>query len=64
VSTPLAWDELAADLRSDQYTVENLSRRLAGLKKDPWDSYLNSRQSIPSASPRRGRIGRRSAGGE
>jgi bifunctional non-homologous end joining protein LigD len=53
VSTPLAWDELGADLRSDHYTVENLPRRLAGLEKDPWDGYLNSPQSILSASPQR-----------
>lgn len=50
VATPIAWDELGADLRSDHYTVENLPRRLASLKKDPWEGFLKSRQTIPSAA--------------
>jgi len=57
VATPIDWDELGADLRSDHYTVENLPRRLASLKTDPWEGFLKSRQSIPSAAranPRRG----------
>ena len=50
VATPIAWDELGADLRSDHYTVENLPRRLASLKKDPWEGFLKSRQTLPSAA--------------
>jgi bifunctional non-homologous end joining protein LigD len=50
VATPISWDELGADLRSDRYTVENLPRRLASLKKDPWEGFLKSRQTIPSAA--------------
>jgi len=49
VATPLAWDELGTDLRSDQFTVKNLSRRLAALRKDPWDGFLKLRQSLPEA---------------
>jgi len=50
VATPIAWDELGAELRSDHYTVENLPRRLTSLKKDPWEGFLKSRQTIPSAA--------------
>ncbi len=46
VSTPIAWDELSADLRSDRYTVANLPARLAALERDPWEDYSAVRQSI------------------
>lgn len=47
VSTPLAWDELGARIRSDHYTVANLPRRLASLKDDPWAAYARTRQKLP-----------------
>ena len=47
VSTPLAWPELGVGLRSDRFTVQNLEKRLATLKKDPWDGFFKLRQSIP-----------------
>ncbi|MGH2402888.1 MAG: DNA ligase D, partial [bacterium] len=46
VSTPVSWDELGGRLRSNTYTVSNLARRLARLKKDPWDGYFKLRQRI------------------
>ncbi len=46
VSTPLAWAELNAGVRSDRYTILNLSRRLAGLKSDPWEGYLTLTQLL------------------
>jgi bifunctional non-homologous end joining protein LigD len=49
VSTPVAWSELGAGLRSDRYTIENLPRRLDTLKKDPWDGFFKLRQGIPKA---------------
>jgi bifunctional non-homologous end joining protein LigD len=51
VSTPLAWDELGPRIRSDHYTVTNLSKRLASLKADPWAAYADTRQKLP-ARPR------------
>jgi bifunctional non-homologous end joining protein LigD len=48
VATPVAWDELGADLRSDQFTVKSLPRRLAALSKDPWEGFLKSRQTLPT----------------
>jgi bifunctional non-homologous end joining protein LigD len=49
VATPLAWDELGTDVRSDQFTVKNLPRRLAALRKDPWDGFFKLRQTLPQA---------------
>lgn len=46
VATPIAWDELDADLRPDSYTVLNLPRRLAALKTDPWERFLTTKQSL------------------
>jgi bifunctional non-homologous end joining protein LigD len=39
VATPLRWDELRPSLRSDAFTVENLRRRLARLRSDPWSGF-------------------------
>jgi bifunctional non-homologous end joining protein LigD len=47
VSTPLAWDELTAAIRSDHFTVANLPTRLATLKRDPWAKIDKIRQTIP-----------------
>ena len=54
VSVPLDWDELSPRLTSDHYTVANLPRRLAGLRKDPWARYWTVRQELP-AEPAAGR---------
>jgi bifunctional non-homologous end joining protein LigD len=53
VSVPLAWEELQRDLRPDQYTVENVSRRLSSLKPDPWARYFTIRQKIAAPRARR-----------
>jgi bifunctional non-homologous end joining protein LigD len=46
VATPLFWDELSPQLPPNHFTVENLPRRLAQLKEDPWAEMLKTRQSI------------------
>ena len=46
VSTPLAWDELSDEIRSDRFNVTNLMERLASLKRDPWDGIAEVRQSL------------------
>jgi bifunctional non-homologous end joining protein LigD len=48
VSTPLAWDELSAALRSDHFTVSNLRNRLSILRQDPWHGFFQLRQRIPA----------------
>ncbi|HET8609161.1 MAG TPA: DNA ligase D [Burkholderiales bacterium] len=46
VATPIGWDELTSELRSDSYTVSNLPQRLEKLRSDPWADYFGTRQSI------------------
>jgi len=46
VAVPLFWDELNLRLKSDQFNVKNLKRRLAGLKKDPWEGIFSVKQSL------------------
>lgn len=50
VSTPVAWPELSARLRSDRYTIANLPKRLDTLDKDPWEGFFKLRQGIPRLS--------------
>jgi bifunctional non-homologous end joining protein LigD len=48
VSTPLDWDELDARLQPDRFTIESVPRRLAELRRDPWEGYRVRAQSLPS----------------
>jgi bifunctional non-homologous end joining protein LigD len=50
VSTPLTWDELGPDLRSDQFDIASLPRRLASLRADPWADYAKTRQKIKTSA--------------
>jgi bifunctional non-homologous end joining protein LigD len=47
VSVPLSWDELdpKEDIRG-KFNALNVPRRLAGLRKDPWADYWETRQAI------------------
>ncbi len=47
VATPIAWEELSPDLRPNGFTVENLSKRLTSLKKDPWAEIGRIDQVLP-----------------
>jgi bifunctional non-homologous end joining protein LigD len=49
VSVPIHWDELNYELRSDQFTIRNLSQRIARLKHDPWEGIEKTKQLITSA---------------
>jgi bifunctional non-homologous end joining protein LigD len=53
VSTPLAWEELAGDVRADTFTIENLPERLESLDDDPWREMSAVKQSITAAVKRR-----------
>jgi bifunctional non-homologous end joining protein LigD len=53
VSVPLSWDELSPRLRSDQYTVTNLGKRLRKLRSDPWQAYWSTPQRIGADALRR-----------
>jgi bifunctional non-homologous end joining protein LigD len=52
VSTPIAWEELEAGVRPDQYHVGNVRERLELLKADPWKRYWAVRQRITAAHRR------------
>jgi bifunctional non-homologous end joining protein LigD len=56
VSTPLAWEELAGDVRADTWTIENLPERLESLGADPWREMSAVKQSITAAMKRRWRV--------
>ena len=46
VSTPIRWDELDRSMAPDRYRIDNLPKRLAALKSDPWTDFLKIRQGI------------------
>jgi bifunctional non-homologous end joining protein LigD len=62
VSMPVAWDELAALKRSDQWTVRTAREHLSFQSADPWADYWRCRQTLtaglrtlglsPAAPPR------------
>ncbi|QRM31022.1 non-homologous end-joining DNA ligase [Microvirga sp. VF16] len=47
VATPVAWEELSSDLKPNGFTVENLSKRLTTLKRDPWAGMNKVDQVLP-----------------
>ena len=49
VSTPIAWTEIDADVRFDHFNVRNIPERLHGLRKDPWASMAETRQTVTRA---------------
>jgi len=53
VSTPVGWDELGPDLTPTKFTLLNMSRRLARLRKDPWVDLAEVRQRLPDLAKTR-----------
>ncbi|MFI5013917.1 MAG: DNA ligase D [Hyphomicrobiales bacterium] len=53
VSTPLGWDELSDAVKADHYRVDNITRRLNVLRRDPWDGFFALRQRLPGAGRRK-----------
>ena len=51
VSIPLRWDELKASVEPSHWTLEIVERRLATLRRDPWEAYWRTRQALPSPPP-------------
>jgi bifunctional non-homologous end joining protein LigD len=47
VSAPVTWEELGRTKGGNQYTVLNLGKRLAGLKRDPWADIGRVKQKLP-----------------
>jgi bifunctional non-homologous end joining protein LigD len=57
ISTPLDWTELSEAIKSDHYRLGNIDRRLANLRRDPWDGFLKIRQA-PVIAGRRQKAGK------
>jgi bifunctional non-homologous end joining protein LigD len=53
VSAPLSWREIESGIHSGHFTIATLPRRLAKLRKDPWDGFLPLKQSITAAARRK-----------
>ncbi|MCS6296800.1 MAG: DNA ligase D [Nitrospira sp.] len=53
ISVPLAWKELSIDMRSDHFTLENITERLGRLRQDPWKAYFTTKQRITKNMVRR-----------
>ncbi len=47
IATPLAWEELTPKIKSTQFTLKTLPKRLAKLKKDPWQDFFKIKQKLP-----------------
>ena len=48
VATPIAWDELAVDVRFDHFNIGNVRQRVREIV-DPWAGYFATRQSVTKA---------------
>ena len=46
VSVPVAWRELSASLDPAAFTIATVPRRLAKLRRDPWEAYYAARQKL------------------
>ena len=46
VSTPLAWEELTANLKLPSFTIHTVPQRLKKQKKDPWQDFSKTKQQI------------------
>lgn len=46
VAVTVSWDEIRPELKPDQYTIQNIFRRLSSLRSDPWEGYFDIRQSL------------------
>ena len=54
VSMPIAWDDLKALKRSDQWTVRTAREHLSFQTADPWAGYWTKRQTLSAAMKRLG----------
>jgi bifunctional non-homologous end joining protein LigD len=50
VAMPIAWEELATDVRFDHFNVANVGKRLASTAKDPWRDFFSVRQAVTRAT--------------
>jgi bifunctional non-homologous end joining protein LigD len=53
VAAPLAWEELSRIDGAASFSIVNMSRRLANLKRDPWEQFFDVKQSITASARKR-----------
>jgi len=53
VATPLTWREVKDTLDPAAFTLRTIPKRLATLKRDPWDGFATIRQTLPASSDTR-----------
>jgi bifunctional non-homologous end joining protein LigD len=53
VATPIAWEELTRDVRSDYFNLRNIPLRLERLKANPWGAFFDLKQSVTAAMLKR-----------
>ena len=46
VSTPVAWEEIDADIRGTHFNIHNVPQRIAKQRKDPWKGYSQRKQVL------------------
>ena len=46
LAIPLSWEELSVKLKSNYFTLHNIQQRLHKLDHDPWEGFLEIKQSI------------------
>jgi bifunctional non-homologous end joining protein LigD len=49
VATPLRWEELKKVARGDAFDIQRLPKRLARLRKDPWEGFTSVKPSLKEA---------------
>ena len=54
VSVPLTWEELGSQKISNAFTVRNLPKRLARLRRDPWEKIGRMKQALPGGKKAKG----------
>lgn len=53
VSMPIAWEELAKDVRFDRFNLRNAEDRVTNQQRDPWRDFATTRQTITKAHGKR-----------
>ncbi|MGB3390946.1 MAG: DNA ligase D [Pseudaminobacter sp.] len=53
VSAPLTWEELGPGIGPAYFTVENMPKRLASLRRDPWDGFRKAAAPLEQPKQRR-----------
>jgi bifunctional non-homologous end joining protein LigD len=49
VATPIAWEELAKDVRFDHFNVRTVPARLKRQKHDPWAEFFTVKQRVTAS---------------